>query len=70
MQGHVIEDGKEISKSYSRIYDSPHPTSSTVKDIIYMYDQNSSTAGCCPEWVQQPFGPLIFSFPAFFHVYF
>jgi hypothetical protein len=70
MQGHVIEDGKEISSSYYRMYDSPDPTSPKVQDCIYMYDQNSTTAGRRPEWIQQPFGPLIFSFPAFFYVYF
>jgi hypothetical protein len=59
-QGHVFEEGEEVSRVYERLYDSPNPVMSQVKDRIYMYDQSHSTAGNCPQWVLGPFGQHLY----------
>jgi hypothetical protein len=55
-QGHVIEEGEEISSIYNRQYDSSNPTIGAVKDRIYQYDQNQTDAGPRPQWALAPFG--------------
>lgn len=56
VQGHVIDDDAEISRSYERQYDAPSIDNARVRDTIYMYDQTISNGEARPAWVRGPFG--------------
>jgi len=59
-QGHVIEEGEELSSEYQRRFTTPDSLNLSdqrvFKDSIYMYDPGFGTAGQRPRWILGSYG--------------